>query len=384
MYDASHTTKSVKANKGFTVTATNVPEKNNKWLVVFATSTDGTTEMKYFKLDEDSFNKKRPPKEESFLTYKRGTLKWTNHTTVSLDFSTTQDCKWYYFFVDADTSVETIQNMYDSSRATNAVKANTAFTVKAENVPEADSWLVVCAKPTTGKAKMSIFKLNTPSFKTKRPPASNNNTRKARTYSVSELASKSKITGLEDPLKFTPGTFYEFSVTGAGQNDEPPYVSGDERWIPMYWSMKEDPKQTEDKNTTFRIGSPKGIKDAKTYNIYVFFKKQIYNGSEWQDTDVIESVKTQFSSQELTDADLTITPTGDGDGDGTGGGSGSGSATDAELTATEAATEKANGSSSKSAVSTMDESPIGTMATLAVLSLLAAGYILIRKRKKDI
>ena len=382
MYDASHTTKSAKANKGFTVTATNVPEKNNKWLVVFATSTDGTTEMKYFKLDEDSFNKKRPPKEESFLTYKSGTLKWTNHTTVSLDFSTTQDCKWYYFFVDADTSVETIQNMYDSSRATNVAKANTGFTVKAENVPEADSWLVVCAKPTTGKAKMSIFKLNTPSFKTKRPPASNNNTRKARTYSVSELASKSKITGLEDPLKFTPGTFYEFSVTGAGQNDEPPYVSGDERWIPMYWSMKEDPKQTEDKNTTFRIGSPKGIKEAKTYNIYVFFKKQIYNGSEWQDTDVIESVKTQFSSQELTDADLTITPTGDGDG--TGGGSGSGSATDAELTATEAATEKANGSTSKSAVSTMDESPIGTMATLAALSLLAAGYILIRKRKKDI
>lgn len=382
MYDAKHTTTSVKANKGFTVTATNVPEKNNKWLVVFATSTDGTTEMKYFKLDEDSFNKKRPPKEASFLTYKSGTLKWTNHTTVSLDFSTTQDCKWYYFFVDADTSVETIQNMYDSSRATNAVKANTAFTVKAENVPEADSWLVVCAKPTTGKAKMSIFKLNTPSFKTKRPPASNNNTRKARTYSVSELASKSKITGLKDPLKFTPGTFYEFSVTGAGQNDEPPYVSGDERWIPMYWSMKENPTETSDKNTTFRIGSPKGIKDAKTYNIYVFFKKQIYNGSEWQDTDVIESVKTQFSSQELTDADLTITPTGDGDG--TGGGSGSGSATDAELTATEAATEKANGSSSKSAVSTMDESPIGTMATLAVLSLLAAGYILIRKRKKDI
>lgn len=34
MYDAKHTTTSVKANKGFTVTATNVPEKNNKWLVV--------------------------------------------------------------------------------------------------------------------------------------------------------------------------------------------------------------------------------------------------------------------------------------------------------------------------------------------------------------
>ena len=90
---------------------------------------------------------------------------------------------------------------------------------------------------------------------------------------------------------------------------------------------------------------------------------------------------TQFRSQQLTDADLTITPTGGADGSGSGG---SGSATDAELTATEAATEKANGSSSKSAVSTMDESPIGTMAALAALSLLAGGYILIRKRKKDI
>ena len=146
--------------------------------------------------------------------------------------------------------------MYDSSRATNAVKANTAFTVKQRMFRRQTLAGCLC-KATTGKAKMSIFKLNTPSFKTKRPPASNNNTRKARTYSVSELASKSKITGLENPLKFTPGTFYEFSVTGAGQNDEPPYVSGDERWIPMYWSMKEDPKQTEDKNTTFRIGSPK-------------------------------------------------------------------------------------------------------------------------------
>ena len=116
--------------------------------------------------------------------------------------------------------------------------------------------------------------------------------------------------------------------------------------------------------------------------MYIFFKKQIYNGSEWQDTDVIESITTQFKSQELTDADLTVTPSGSADGGN--GGSGSGSATDAELTATEAASEKADGSSSKSAVSTLDESPIGTMVALAALSLLAGGYILIRKRKKDI
>lgn len=324
-----------------------------------------------------------PTKTPSFLKYKSGSLKWTDHTTVSLQFSVTQNCKWYYFFVDADTDTKVIQNMYDASRATNVAKANTSFTVKAENVPEADTWLVVCAKPDSGKAKMSIFKLNTASFKKKRPGAATTSTRPARTYAVT----KSTITGLENPLKFTPGTFYEFSVTGAGQNDEKPYVSGDERWIPMYWSLSENPTKSGEKNTTFRIGSPKGIADAKTYNIYVFFKKQIYNGSEWQDTDVIESVKTQFSSQKLSPEDLTVTPTGAAGDNGSGGGgdgSGSGNETDAELTATEAASEKDGGSSSKSAVSTLDESPIGAMVALAALSLLAGGYILIRKRKKDI
>lgn len=318
-----------------------------------------------------------PTKTPSFLTYKSGTLKWENHTTVSLKMSVTKDCKWYYFYVDSGTSTNAIQNMYDASRATNSAKANTEFTVTGENVPEADTWLVVCAKPTSGKAQMRVFKLDSTSFKNKRPAAANTSTRAARTHKVTE----STVSGLEEPLKFTPGTFYEFTVTGAGMNDKSPYVSGDERWIPMYWSTYENPTSSQ-KNTTFRIGSGKGIMEAKTYNMYIFFKKQIYNGSEWQDTDVIESITTQFKSQELTDADLTVTPSGSADGGN--GGSGSGSETDAELTATEAASEKADGSSSKSAVSTLDESPIGTMVALAALSLLAGGYILIRKRKKDI
>lgn len=318
-----------------------------------------------------------PTKTPSFLTYKSGTLKWENHTTVSLKMSVTKDCKWYYFYVDSGTSTNAIQNMYDASRATNSAKANTEFTVTGENVPEADTWLVVCAKPTSGKAQMRVFKLDSTSFKNKRPAAANTSTRAARTHKVTE----STVSGLEEPLKFTPGTFYEFTVTGAGMNDKSPYVSGDERWIPMYWSTYENPTSSQ-KNTTFRIGSGKGIMEAKTYNMYIFFKKQIYNGSEWQDTDVIESITTQFKSQELTDADLTVTPSGGADGGN--GGSGSGSETDAELTATEAASEKADGSSSKSAVSTLDESPIGTMVALATLSLLAGGYILIRKRKKDI
>ena len=69
---------------------------------------------------------------------------------------------------------------------------------------------------------------------------------------------------------------------------------------------------------------------------------------------------------------------GTGDNDGTGGdGSGEGGdgGTDAELTATAAASAKDAGSKSKSAVSTADESPIGTMSVLAALSLLAGGYV---------
>ena len=43
-----------------------------------------------------------------------------------------------------------------------------------------------------------------------------------------------------------------------------------------------------------------------------------------------------------------------------------------------------NGTRSKNAVSTADNSPIGTMSALAVASLLAGGYVIVRRRKKDI
>ena len=68
---------------------------------------------------------------------------------------------------------------------------------------------------------------------------------------------------------------------------------------------------------------------------------------------------------------------------GVGDDTGSGDDADAELTATAEASEKDAGSKSKSAVSTADESPIGTMSALAALSLLAGGYIVVRKRKKE-
>ena len=39
---------------------------------------------------------------------------------------------------------------------------------------------------------------------------------------------------------------------------------------------------------------------------------------------------------------------------------------------------------SKDAVATGDETPVGTMMALAAASLLAGGYVLVRRRKKEI
>lgn len=97
-------------------------------------------------------------------------------------------------------------------------------------------------------------------------------------------------------------------------------------------------------------------------------------------------MKTSFSSAEISDEEWkeyidNYNKENPDDGlnyDGTSGGS------VADIKATEAASEKDSDSTSKSAVSTADESPIGTMSVLAVFSLLAGGYVLVRKRKKKI
>lgn len=48
---------------------------------------------------------------------------------------------------------------------------------------------------------------------------------------------ESIVTGLEKPLKFYPGKFYDFTVTGAGMDNTDP-IENDERWEPLYWSTK--------------------------------------------------------------------------------------------------------------------------------------------------
>lgn len=321
------------------------------------------------------------------ITYKAGSAKWRDHTTVEAKFTVTGDCEWAYVVVKKGTTKVSPKKL---SKFTSA-KKNTSFTVVAENIPEEDSKIIVVARRNSSDKDYKQAKpvyLYTSAMKKARPakPQATATIRPASTPKVTE----GTVTGFEDSIKFFPGKVYTFTPTGAGQDNQNP-VTGDERWIPQYWTFSTS--NDAEKHTKWQISAPKGQqlkgKGSVTYTIYIYCKKQVYNGKKWVDTDVVQPYKSQFTAVEYTDkeladylAELSGTPAQD-DADGGDGGSGGNGGTEAELTATAAASAKDAGSKSKSAVSTADESPIGTMSVLAALSLLAGGYVVVRKRKKE-
>lgn len=338
------------------------------------------------------------------LTYNKNTLKWTSHTTVTADYTVTGncECEWTYFFIDAKTgdAVATYKAMKDKLKFTSVTASATGakFTVTAKNVPEEDSKLIVLTRKNSSdkhpKAVSHSLKASSAIGKKRPPKETNNNkdntnTQKARTHKVTE----GTVSGLEGSIKFFPGKVYTFTPKGGGQDEASPYVTGDERWVPAYWTFSTSTEA--ERHTKWQISAPKGQqlkgRGSVTYTMYIYCTKEVYNGKNWEATDVVEPYKAQFTAVEYTDkelanylAELSGTPAQD-DADGGDGrdGSGGDGGTDAELTATAAASAKDAGSKSKSAVSTADESPIGTMSVLAALSLLAGGYVVVRKRKKE-
>lgn len=112
---------------------------------------------------------------------------------------------------------------------------------------------------------------------------------------------ESIVTGLEKPLKFYPSKFYDFTVTGAGMDNTDP-IENDERWEPLYWSMSVNPSSNS-KNSNWRIGSQKGISDAKTYSMYIFFRKQVFD-KRWEYTEDIQSLRITFESDSITTSEL--------------------------------------------------------------------------------
>lgn len=349
--------------------ATNKAKKDTKTSVTYD-NYDKTTDLwVYFQWPDGSVSCE---KEVLFLPTISG-VTWTDHNTVQFKLAANHPFHYYYTVTKSSTTSAEAKAAYDASKAKTKVSANEKKQLTVSKIPDGSDFQIwVYFKMNDGTMKYSKIPISTD-----KRPGKSTNTRDPQPATIS----KCKVSGLENALKFYPGVFYEFSVTGAGTEITNP-VTGDEKYEPLYWSTSKTPTDAQ-KNKSWKIGSAKGITDASTYNMYIFFQKYRFNGSEWIAGD-IEYKTVQFKAAEITEDDLnnwkkengvTTTP---GDGDGTGSGE---SGTDAELTATAAAQDSS--SSSKSAVSTADESPIGTMSALMALSLLAGGYVLIRKRKKE-
>jgi LPXTG-motif cell wall-anchored protein len=181
----------------------------------------------------------------------------------------------------------------------------------------------------------------------------------------------SVVNGLAGSLELWPNTFYPFSVTGAGSDNTNP-GNGDTCWRPVYW-MQEGGST---KQTSWKIGSKNGIYTVKTLPIRIYLEKYVYQDGTW-----VASGEQQYISYTIQTADLssaTTTPSADGT---TGYDAGT---TDTTALATTVNEDGTTGESTSAAgAQTGDESPIGTMMMLAMASMLAGGYVIVRRRKKE-
>ena len=349
----------VSANKDFTINLQNLNADNAIDVYVSIKGTDGTVSTpKKIALDEA----KRPANVRGLC------FKWTSHTSATAEFLTSKSGKLYYAWTIRDKDGNSdIPDIYNSGNSIET-GADSKISIYLNNLdPDNAIDLYVRFKEDNGIETIPLKV----SLKEENRPVEGHD---PKLYKASE----SKVYDLENPLEFYPNTFYEFRVVGAGTDNDNPGEQ-DVKWVPLYWSTSANPSDSQ-KHSAWKIGSTKGINKDATYNLYVFFQKYIYTGGQWQETDTIESAVWQFKSAKLT-------PTGTPGADGTyGTGGQTGSDPDATITGEASATSSngGNGTRSKNAVSTADNSPIGTMSALAVASLLAGGYVIVRRRKKDI
>ena len=291
--------------------------------------------------------------------------KWTSHSSYEIKFHTN---------INGLYQVDWVKKGENAPKITvsgQKIKADQSTTVTVTDLPDYDVDIYVTVISEKDSKNYKSVKVDNSAQK--RPEAPEEPKPEPKTPAVTE----SKVQGFENALTFYPGTFYDFRAIGAGTDNADPH-EGDVRWVPQYWSMSANPS-SKDMHTTWKIGAAKGIyKDTETtYDIYVFFQKEVYSGTEWQaQSGIIESVKYQFKAAPLAQTSVTPGVTGS---DGTYGGDGT-TEDASDLTPT---TYADGGSASKSAVSTGDESPVGTMMALAAASILAGGYVLVRRRKKE-
>ena len=359
--------KNVSANKDFMISLKDLDANNAIDVYVCIKGTDGTVSTpKKIALDEA----KRP------ANVRWVGFSWINHTSANVTLISNKSGTCYYKWVsrNSDGTSATPKDLTSTGKQT-TFTADKKFNIGLEDLDSdnpIDLYIQIKDKNgvLTNPLKIAFKEDSRPKVADPTPT----DTPDAYIPNVKE----SIVQGLDEAIQFYPNQFYPFTVIGAGTTNQDPN-EGDVKWVPVYWSTAANPTQSQI-HTAWKIGSGKGINKDATYNLYVFFQKYIYTGGQWQKTDTIESAVYQFRSAKLT-------PTGTPGADGTyGTGGQTGSDPDATITGAASATSSngGNGTRSKNAVSTADNSPIGTMSALAVASLLAGGYVIVRRRKKDI
>lgn len=327
-----------------------------------------TYEGKGFAIDENGKLKTTEttptPTPSVDLELKGVDYQWTSPSSVKIVCVSNKDG---YYYVDWTTRGGKAP-IFDLEKDGVEIKADHNFTIYLSDLPTdnaIDAYVCIKDKENTQSKKL-MFQLDEGKRPTPTPtPVSRE--------PIVPKAADSIVQGLENALEFYPNTFYQFTVIGAGTDNDDP-IQGDVKWVPLYWSTSSNPA-AKDRHTTWKIGSQDGIRDAKTFNLYIFFQKWQHDGNDWQQTDTVESAIYKFKSKAIAYATATPKVTQPGQ-------QGSGESGNGSDPENKTADGDVTGASKTGAVSTADESPIGSMMALAAASLLAGGYVLIRRRKK--
>lgn len=375
--DTSKAGKKIAAKTETQIKLSKLSAKTSYDVYVVVKNSAGVSNMKQIALDQS----KRPTPTPTPSNQTKASLRWTGYSWRDHS-SATVTC-----VIGADGICNYTWKIKESGENGGSgkvnIKADKAFNIELNNLPDKEIEVYITAKDSNGKTILlqATIKGQVKTRTAFKFPLPEKNRPKVATPTPNAYipdVKESVVQGLDEAIQFYPNQFYEFTVIGAGTTNQDPN-EGDVKWVPVYWSTAANPTQSQ-MHTAWKIGSGKGINKDATYNLYVFFQKYVYTGGQWQETDTIESAVYQFRSAKLT-------PTGTPGADGTyGTGGQTGSDPDATITGEASATSSngGNGTRSKNAVSTADNSPIGTMSALAVASLLAGGYVIVRRRKKDI
>lgn len=225
-------------------------------------------------------------------------FQWTAHDSASVTLRTNVTGTCYYTWAERGSDGTSDTPKKDAITNKQAVSKDKNFTIYLSDLNTDNGIDLYFYIKSSKGAESGIKKVR---FDQSKRPAKGDDNHKPVTPKVNE----SILKGLNSAMEFYPNTFYDFQVIGAGTTNTNP-GEGDVKWEPLYWSTSANPKDDQ-KHSTWKIGSTKGISKQGTYNLYVFFQKWVYTGGQWTETDTVESAVYQFSS-----VAITITPSGTG------------------------------------------------------------------------